>query len=314
MHQLPSFLILLLPLLSPTAAAKPSKAVLLSDVRSLTLRGDGAQTTHRRVSAIPQLKCVSAPAICRLHSIDMMRCTNQGSGYTAEDIQWSCSAPLPPELKLGSTDVICEGYSSPDDPYVLKGSCGVEYRLILTEAGEQKFPDVANGRGGWKWGGGGGDKGRDKDRRSGSSDPSAIAFVIIFALVCMWILYSACVAGNRDPTRPGPRRNNWGGFGGGFDPGFGPGGGGGGGWDDPSSYPRSSSTQNQGWRPGFWTGLAGGAAAGYAAGGRRNNQQERNSGYNWGAGPSSSSSGSSGSRSTSTARYESTGFGSTSRR
>ncbi|XDG01300.1 hypothetical protein ABKA04_000915 [Annulohypoxylon sp. FPYF3050] len=324
MRQLPnpipiSSLLILLPLLTSlpvSSASRPSNAILLSQVRTLTLRGDNAQTAHRRVPSVPQLKCVSSPSICRLHAIDVMRCTNQGSGYDSEDIQWSCTAPLPPELKLGSTDVACEGYSGPDDPYVLKGSCGVEYRLALTEIGEQRYPDVAKGSGGWGWGGGG-----DRDRGSGSTDPSAIAFVVIFALVCLWIIYSACVAGNQDPARPGAqrRRNNWGGFGGGFDPGFGPGGGGGGdGWDDPPppypGGPKFSSSQSQGWRPGFWTGLAGGAAAGYAAGGRRNNQQERNSGYGWGAGPSSSSAGGSGSRSTSSARYESTGFGSTSRR
>ncbi|KAI1457755.1 hypothetical protein F4805DRAFT_164195 [Annulohypoxylon moriforme] len=319
MHQLPSLLTLLLPLLTPaSAASKPSNAILLSEVRSLTLRGGATQTTHRRVPSVPQLQCVSSPAICRLYPIDVMRCTNQGSGYDKEDIQWSCAASLPPELKLGSTDVKCEGYSSSGDPYVLKGSCGVEYRLVLTEAGERKYPNLAKGGSGWGWGGGGsGDK--DRNREGKSSDPSAIAFGIIFALVCIWIIYSACIAGNQDPARPGAqrrRRNNWGGFGGGFDPGFGPGGGGGGWNDPPPPYPgdsKFSSTQNQGWRPGFWTGLAGGAAAGYAAGGRRNNQQERNSGYSWGAGPSSSS-GSSSSPSTSTARYESTGFGSTSRR
>ncbi|CAI4217739.1 unnamed protein product [Parascedosporium putredinis] len=75
-------------------------------------------------------------AICALHRIDVMRCTNQGSSYSDEDIQWSCKAELPQELRLGSTEVICEGYDSPDDPYVLKGSCGVEYRLVLTEKGE----------------------------------------------------------------------------------------------------------------------------------------------------------------------------------
>lgn len=30
-------------------------------------------------------------------------------------------------------------YSYPEDPYVLKGSCGVEYRLGLTEAGYEKY-------------------------------------------------------------------------------------------------------------------------------------------------------------------------------
>ncbi|RFU77429.1 duf1183 domain protein, partial [Trichoderma arundinaceum] len=115
--------ILILPFL--TLAARPNNAILLSEVRTLTLRGNGAKTTSRRVSAIPQLKCISSKAVCDLYPIDVMRCTNQGSSYGTEDIEWSCSASLPEEFKLGSTDVICEGYSSPDDRYVLKGSCGV---------------------------------------------------------------------------------------------------------------------------------------------------------------------------------------------
>ncbi len=68
-----------------------------------------------------------------------MRCTNSGSEYDAEDIQWTCQASLPPEFKLGSTEVLCEGYDNPDDPYILKGSCGVEYRLILTDEGERRY-------------------------------------------------------------------------------------------------------------------------------------------------------------------------------
>jgi hypothetical protein len=50
-----------------------------------------------------------------------MRCTNMGSDYGDEDISWSCTADVPHYFKLGSTDVLCEGYSSPEDPYVLKG-------------------------------------------------------------------------------------------------------------------------------------------------------------------------------------------------
>ncbi|KAI1768779.1 hypothetical protein GGR53DRAFT_352584 [Hypoxylon sp. FL1150] len=335
--------LLLLLLAHPASAAqpkpKPKNAILLSDVQSLTLRGNGAQTAHRRVPAVPQLRCVSSPGICALHAVDVMRCANQGTGYDDQDVQWSCAASLPPELKLGSTDVACEGYSSSEDPYVLRGSCGVEYRLVLTEAGERRFPDLASGGSGG--GGGGGGKGGSG---GGGGDGSAVVFGLIFAGVCIWIIYNACLAGNANNTirlgGPRRRRNNWGGGGGGgFDPGSGPGGGGAGGsgdtYDDPpppysarkttSSSTRSSSSANnetrgEGWRPGFWTGLAGGAAAGYAAGNRGNNRQEQRSG--WGAGPSnsgwgsSSSSGSSGSgsQSTSSARYESTGFGSTSRR
>jgi hypothetical protein len=113
---------------------KKSDAVKLSSIRSLTLR-DGAYTSNRRVGAIPQLECVGGNAK-GLYHVDVMQCYNTGGEYGAEDIQWSCKAQLPPEFKLGSTDVICEGYDSPDDPFVLKGSCGVEYRLILTPVGE----------------------------------------------------------------------------------------------------------------------------------------------------------------------------------
>jgi len=114
-----------------------SNSVLLSQVKSLTLRADES-TSHRRVDPLPQLACVGGNA-AGLYDVDVMRCKNAGSDYDTEDIQWTCSASLPPEFKLGSTDVICEGYDSAEDPYVLKGSCGVEYRLVLTEAGEQKY-------------------------------------------------------------------------------------------------------------------------------------------------------------------------------
>ncbi|KAJ4402514.1 hypothetical protein N0V82_010778, partial [Gnomoniopsis sp. IMI 355080] len=214
MHLNPvSSLLALLTLSAGTAeaAAKPRDAILLSQVESLTLRGD-KQTAHRRVSAIPQLKCISSRDICAKYAIDVMRCENKGSGYDSEDIQWSCTAQFPPELKLGSTDVICEGYSSPDDPYVLKGSCGVEYRVVLTRAGEDKWPDLAGGGG-------------------GSSLPSVdsafpILFWIIFVAVLGYIVVSACRATPNGPARPrAPRRNNNNGGGGG--------GGGGDGWDDP---------------------------------------------------------------------------------
>ena len=137
--------------------SKKNDAVLLSSVRSLTLHGD-KQTSHRRVKAIPQLTCNGGNGRGK-YEVDVMRydaiiytlrqrsnlltharrCKNSGSEYDAEDIQWTCQASLPPEFKLGSTEVVCEGYDGPDDPYILKGSCGVEYRLVLTELGEAKY-------------------------------------------------------------------------------------------------------------------------------------------------------------------------------
>lgn len=86
-------------------------------------------------------------------------------------------------------------------------------------------------------------------------------------------------------------------------------------------YGKSSSglnygTQNgQAWRPGFWSGAGAGAAAGAAAGymagnrasGSRSNSNRSNSG-GWGGSTGSSS------PAPSSSRYESTGFGSSSRR
>ena len=134
-----TLLTLLLATLLPTTAlkSKSSNAVLLSKIRTLTVRTDRL-TSSRRIAPIPQLNCIGGNAQ-GLYSIDVLRCKNSGSEYDAEDVQWTCQASLPPEFKLGSTDVVCEGYESSEDQYVLKGSCGVEYRLVLTEEGEKRY-------------------------------------------------------------------------------------------------------------------------------------------------------------------------------
>lgn len=229
-----------------------------------------------------------------------MRCTNEGSSYTSQDIEWACTAAVPSDMQLDRTEVICEGYADADDAYVLRGSCGVEYTLRVVKGGER---DGESG-GGWV----------------------AFLFWVVFFGVLGWILVSMV---DGDVWRA---LGNGGGGGGG--PGWG-GGGGGGGWgwgrgDDPpppysGSGPKPSSS-GEGWSPGFWTGLASGAAAGYTAGSRgqwNNDRYNRDyarpswgsrsgsgSGYGGGNGESSSSASSSGSG----ARHESTGYGSTSRR
>ncbi|OMP89153.1 Store-operated calcium entry-associated regulatory factor [Diplodia seriata] len=298
---------------SAEAARNPKNSVLLSNVKSLTLR-NGQKTSARRVSPIPQLTCIGGDAK-GLYEVDVMRCKNAGSDYDDENIQWTCQASLPEEFKLGSTDVICEGYDSPDDPYILKGSCGVEYRLMLTSQGLEKY---GNRKG--SWGSGGGSSEGDQ-----VSQGISVLFWVIFLGVVIWMIFKACIVGggsSRDPnTWTGPR--------------FDGGGGGGGGWggpgdDDPpppytprppynygrKSYP-SNDTGNQGWRPGFWSGALGGAAAGYYAGGRGNRgNSTRGSGMfgnNAGEGSSGTYRGPS-SPSPSTTRHESTGFGDTRRR
>ncbi|KAA8568469.1 hypothetical protein MFRU_012g00360 [Monilinia fructicola] len=302
------FLLELLTFTPLTLAAKPKNAILLSKVKSLTLR-DNAKTSHRRVSAVPQLSC-SGPG-CQYYKVDIMRCTNQGSDYSSEDIQWSCTANLPEEFKLGSTDVVCEGYDSKDDEYVLKGSCAVEYRLLLTEEGEEKY-----GKSFWD----------DGSRDSAVEKGMSLLFWLIFMGVLGWILYSMFQNWGQGPVNGRVRRGGGGGFGG-----WGPGGPGGPGddTDPPPPYPGTGKryatnygAAEQAWRPGFWSGAAAGAAGAYLAGNRANRQQDQGSrnwgGGNWGGGSGSgwgpgSRSGSSSASSPSNSRSN-TGFGSTSRR
>lgn len=113
-------------------------AVLLSQTETLTFSANDL-TNRRRKPAVPQLIC-NGPG-CRLYQVKNMRCRNLGasSGGGSEDIEWFCSATVPEGFKLGATDVSCEGYRDRDDPYVLRGSCGITYRLVLTDAGEVKY-------------------------------------------------------------------------------------------------------------------------------------------------------------------------------
>ncbi|KAH9216486.1 hypothetical protein DL95DRAFT_445265 [Leptodontidium sp. 2 PMI_412] len=174
-------LLALLTFTTPSLSAKkPKDAILLSSVKTLTLRSN-ALTSHRRVSAIPQLKCVG-PA-CKHHAVERMRCTNQGSSYNEEDIEWSCTADMPEDFKLGSTEVTCEGYASRDDPYILKGSCGVEYRLLLTEQGEERF-----GKSGSSWTGSGDGAGGSKFGGDGEEGVGAEVDGVLVAVIHMILL------------------------------------------------------------------------------------------------------------------------------
>lgn len=262
-----------------------------------------------------QLKCIGGNAK-GLYEVDLMRCKNQGSDYDEENVQWTCSASLPSEFKLGSTDVICEGFTSSNDPYVLKGSCGVEYRLILTAAGEERYGRESRKK--WE---------SNYEGNGRSSFFIAIIFWCLFISVLGWITYSASF-NNRGGIRPGGGGMYWGG----------------GGNDDPpppydyhpqpkTSTWRARTAGQEGWRPGFWSGVLGGTAAGYMAGNRTQNQQTRNAGSvdnqqrndsgwlnnnngersSWGSGGRTRSSASSTPSNPST-RHESSGFGSTTRR
>ncbi|KAK6506905.1 hypothetical protein TWF481_005363 [Arthrobotrys musiformis] len=277
-----------------------SDKILLSRIRSLTLR-HGQMTTSRRVSPIPQLKCVGGDAK-GLHDVDVMKCTNMDADYDDDDVSWSCEATLPHFFKLGATDVICEGYASSDDPFVLKGSCGVEYILMLTEAGHKQYPKVEEQKKEEE------EKKKKEEEEEEKKKEEVPKPVTSWSGMIEFILWLAAVAGffafiawaaykapeQRPPQQPNPYQNDGWGPGGGGDGGDGGpdgwGGGGGDNWrayrDDPPPYAKRPSTSRRGtgsyssrqqqqqqmppppppqeqWRPGFWTGAATGAAATY---------------------------------------------------
>ena len=86
-------------------------------------------TNGRRSSPVPQLKCVGGTAGCHAFRPQVVQCINRGSdGY---DVQWECKTDMDSAYRFGQIQVSCEGYDYPDDPYVLRGSCGVGLLLLL---------------------------------------------------------------------------------------------------------------------------------------------------------------------------------------
>ncbi|KIJ51049.1 hypothetical protein M422DRAFT_224481 [Sphaerobolus stellatus SS14] len=212
--------------------------VALDSIRSLTFYKD-EWTQSKRTSPVQQLTCIGKP--CQYYQPDVVRCVNTGG--KGLDVDWKCEADLPEQLRFGRVEVSCEGWSKPGDPNVLKGSCGLEYRLIRISNAlnndNSYIPSLLRPK-----------------------DPYEAVFMIVWSLVLLFILYQflkACFTSRNNQPRPTNPRG----------PTTGPQGGGGGGWfsgnrpnddnDPPPPYSRpfkpSSSADGAGWRPGFWTGL-----------------------------------------------------------
>merc|ERR1719411_817222 len=140
------FLILLSTIISQASAAwgfgssDPGK-VSLRDVQVLTLKA-GQMTTGRRSSPVPQLNCVGGSAQGQFKP-QVVQCYNRG--WDGQDVQWECKSDMDNLYRFGSVEVICEGYDYPDDPYILKGSCGLEYTLELTKEGHNRQKNQGGG-------------------------------------------------------------------------------------------------------------------------------------------------------------------------
>ncbi|GBG26182.1 Store-operated calcium entry-associated regulatory factor [Hondaea fermentalgiana] len=256
-------------------------------------------TTGRRSAPVPQLTCVGGD--CSFEP-DVVQCRNVGTDSYGE-VQWACTAQLPNEFDLGTTDVVCEGFNSRDDPFILAGSCGLEYTMHRRGATFSSY-------------------GAHPYRSARDSDSflSKIVRFVMMGSVAM-LMYYIFMA----PTQPSSHDRRRGNGGGGYD-GWG-GGGGGGGWGgwgsgfggyDNSCEPRGSRGTSG---PGFWSGLGLGAlGASMARGFGSNRRGYGTHSYNrygggggygggsssWGGGPSSGSGSGGG--------HSSSGFGGTRRR
>jgi len=306
--------------------------VKLKDVEVLTLV-EGRMTTGRRSSPVPQFTCVGGS--CNAFTPNIIQCYNRGSDGL--DVQWECKAEMDNNYRFGKVEVTCEGYDFPDDPYILAGSCGLEYTIERMDGSGKSYSRENEYY-------------EDKSKYNTKQSSSGFGtWMFIGGVgVVLYAFYKTCIAPNEHvnarsrtsddfsgrppPPPPGFRQD--------YFPNSGSGGsGGGGGFFGGSSSNDYGDSCGAGTRPtyqgtrtqganlpgagGFWTGAATGGLLGYMFGNRNN--QGMGGGYTTGghvprSTPSgsggwfggsgsggSSSSGSSGSRTAS-------GFGGTKRR
>lgn len=112
-------------------ASYPNESrVLKENINVLTLYKD-RYTTARRTSPVPQINCIGGTARSNSHKVEIVQCTNMG--FDGTDYNWKCDSQLPDTLKLGKLRVGCEGYDYKGDPFVLAGSCSLDYELDYTD-------------------------------------------------------------------------------------------------------------------------------------------------------------------------------------
>lgn len=114
-------------------AASARDRVLLEDLRALTFV-DGEWTAARRGDPRPQLSCHGSA--CRTLRPRAVQCVQRGN------LQWKCEAQLPSSYDLGTVHVSCEGWDRPDDAYILRGSCALEYELVRSSGTHASWPGL----------------------------------------------------------------------------------------------------------------------------------------------------------------------------
>lgn len=126
-------LVVLVPFLAGSSLAyQEPRRVYIGQVEAITLQR-GQMTTARRVSAVPQLKCVGGSASrYTWYRPKVVQCKAQGFDSSGS-MQWRCEADMDNRYRFGKITVVCEGWDHPTDRYILEGSCGLEYELDYNE-------------------------------------------------------------------------------------------------------------------------------------------------------------------------------------
>ena len=109
---------------SSYAFSKQDDVVLLNDIPVLTFNRNEL-TDGRRMFPVPRLTCIGGNAKQHQHEIKTVQCLNMDYGY----FECHTNHGL---YEIGVAIISCEGYEYPDDPYVLKDSCHLEYELNFT--------------------------------------------------------------------------------------------------------------------------------------------------------------------------------------
>ncbi|GAA6056219.1 hypothetical protein JCM3770_002093 [Rhodotorula araucariae] len=249
-----------------------SQRIPLSSLTALTLHKN-KRTAARRTSPIPQLACRGST--CRSYQPDIVQCVAVGSDG-AGGLEWKCEADLPHGIRFGEIQVGCEGWDGPEDTYILRGSCGLEYSLVRASSALEDRGNFAHAL-----------PSSLKSylpRSAGSLFDSG--FNLVFAALTAYLALSFLLKLAR---RVFPRLPTlFGGSGGG-----GPGGGGGGAGSSrppappgpggppppytprPKPAPPADDSGAAAWRPGFWSGAAAGWAVNALLGATRPRERER---------------------------------------
>lgn len=112
---------------SPILGDDKLRRVHISRVRAIHLSHDQVSTSRKGFS-VPQIECIGGKAWFDAFRVSRATCTQI-------DGNWTCNAEAAPGYVVRDVHVVCEGYDSPSDEYIVDGSCNMKYSLDHDESG-----------------------------------------------------------------------------------------------------------------------------------------------------------------------------------